>query len=52
MELIKGVSGARTHLVDLENLTDEELSLLQEEFTRLRTKHEASGEENVAASVE
>ena len=37
-ELIKGVSGARTHLVNLESLTDEELSALQEEFTRLRTK--------------
>jgi low affinity Fe/Cu permease len=35
-ELIKGVSGARTHLVNLESLTDEELSALQEEFTRLR----------------
>lgn len=38
-ELIKGVGGARTHLVNLESLTDEELSALQEEFTRLRTKH-------------
>ena len=36
-ELIKGVTGARTHLVNLESLTDEELSALQEEFTRLRT---------------
>ena len=38
-ELIKGVSGARTHLVNLENLSDEELTSLQEEFTRLRVKH-------------
>ena len=38
-ELIKGVSGARTHLVNLETLTDEELSELQEEFTKLRQKH-------------
>jgi low affinity Fe/Cu permease len=38
-ELIKGVSGARTHLVNLENLSDEELATLQEEFTRLATKH-------------
>ena len=38
-ELIKGVSGARTHLVNLENLSDEELASLQEEFTRLATKH-------------
>jgi len=35
-ELIKGVEGARTHLVDLENLSDDELDVLQKEFTRLR----------------
>jgi len=35
-ELIKGVEGARTHLVDLENLSDDELDDLQKEFTRLR----------------
>ncbi|MEP6742451.1 MAG: low affinity iron permease family protein, partial [bacterium] len=39
-ELIKGVEGARTHLVNLENFSDEELESLQSEFTRLRTKHE------------
>lgn len=38
-ELIKGVTGARTYMVNLESLTDEELTALQEEFTRLRTKH-------------
>ena len=38
-ELIKGVEGARTHLVDLENLSDEELESLQSEFSRLRAKH-------------
>src|SRR6185503_1584224 len=37
-ELIKGVSGARTHLVNLEHLTDEELADLQEEFGRLRAR--------------
>jgi low affinity Fe/Cu permease len=46
-ELIKGVTGARTHLVNLESLTDEELTALQEEFTRLRTKHTAKQEEKV-----
>src|SRR6266853_4861859 len=35
-ELIKGVEGARTHLVDLENLSDEELDRLQEQFKRIR----------------
>jgi low affinity Fe/Cu permease len=39
-ELIKGVAGARTHLVNLESLSDAELTALQEEFTRLRAKHE------------
>jgi len=38
-ELIKGVGGARTHLVNLEQLSDEELSELQEEFMKLRAKH-------------
>jgi len=38
-ELIKGVSGARTGLVNLQNLTDDELKALQEEFTRLGRKH-------------
>lgn len=41
-ELIKGVGGARTHLVNLESLSDAELTALQEEFTRLRAKHEKS----------
>jgi low affinity Fe/Cu permease len=38
-ELIKGVDGARTHLVNLENLTDEELEGLQKEFERIRKKN-------------
>jgi low affinity Fe/Cu permease len=52
-ELIKGVGGARTHLVNLESLSDEELTALQEEFTRLRTKHEKTiQQENIPASAE
>ncbi|HLA09875.1 MAG TPA: low affinity iron permease family protein [Pyrinomonadaceae bacterium] len=35
-ELIKGVEGARTHLVNLESFTDDELDNLQHEFERLR----------------
>jgi low affinity Fe/Cu permease len=35
-ELIRGVKGARTHLVELEELSDEELDRLQEQFKRLR----------------
>ena len=35
-ELIRGVEGARTHLVDLETLSDKELDRLQEQFKRIR----------------
>jgi low affinity Fe/Cu permease len=35
-ELLRGVTGARTGLVDLENLTDEELDELQAQFERVR----------------
>ena len=35
-ELIKGVKGARTSLVDLEDLTDAELEALQAEFKKLQ----------------
>jgi low affinity Fe/Cu permease len=38
-ELLRGVKGARTSLVDLEDLTDEELKQLQNEFQRLRERH-------------
>ena len=37
-ELIRGVKGARTAMVALENSTDEELAELQEEFDRLHTR--------------
>lgn len=37
-ELIRGVRGARTELVDLEELTDEELEKMQEEFRHLHEK--------------
>lgn len=47
-ELIKGVRGARTHLVNLENLTDDELTKLQEEFGRLRKKAAKAIDENPA----
>lgn len=50
-ELIKGVGGARTGLVNLEKLSDEELSALQEEFTRLQTKHAKSDREGAPATA-
>ena len=38
-ELIRGVKGARTGLVDLESLSDGELDQLQQQFQRLRERH-------------
>jgi low affinity Fe/Cu permease len=38
-ELLRGVKGARTGLVDLEDLSDDELKQLQEEFKRLHESH-------------
>jgi len=37
-ELLRGVTGARTSLVDLEHLSDEELERLQKEFERLNQR--------------
>ena len=38
-ELLRGVKGARTSMVDLEDLSDEELKKLQEQFQQLRERH-------------
>jgi low affinity Fe/Cu permease len=37
-ELLRGVAGARTSFVNLENLSDEELEHLQKQFERLSTR--------------
>jgi low affinity Fe/Cu permease len=42
-ELIRAVKGARNQLVDLENLSDEDLKKLEEQFQRLRNKAERDG---------
>jgi low affinity Fe/Cu permease len=42
-ELLRGVKEARTGLVDLENLTDEELDELQQEFRRLAEHARVTG---------
>lgn len=39
-ELLKGVSGARTRMVDLEDMSDDELEELQKEFKRLHDRLE------------
>jgi low affinity Fe/Cu permease len=47
-ELLRAVGKARTSLVDLENLTDEELATLQEEFHRLHEQVQAHRRTRVA----
>ena len=42
-ELIRALKKARNELVDLEDLSDEELTKLEEQFKRLRTKAERDG---------
>jgi low affinity Fe/Cu permease len=42
-EMIRALKGARNQLVDLENLSDEELEKLEEQFQRLRKKAEHDG---------
>ena len=38
-ELLRGVEGARTGLVELDHMSDEELENVQREFTRLKEKY-------------
>ena len=42
-ELLRGVDGARTRLVRLEDMTDDELAELQEQFKRLHDRVTAEG---------
>lgn len=42
-EVIRAIKGARNELVDLENLSDEELAKLEEQFKRLRKLAENHG---------
>jgi low affinity Fe/Cu permease len=48
-ELLRGVEGARTGLVDLEDLSDEELKKLQQQFQRLREQQTTQVEGNTKA---
>jgi low affinity Fe/Cu permease len=45
-EMIRALEGARNQLVDLEDLSDEELKNLEEQFQRLRKKAEHDGTRN------
>src|SRR5712671_5920260 len=42
-EVIRALKGARNELVDLENLSDEDLTSLEQQFQRLRKKAESDG---------
>jgi methyl-accepting chemotaxis protein len=46
-ELIRGVTGARTNLVNLEELSDDELENLQREFHRVQRKAERTVDQRV-----
>lgn len=48
-EIIRSIKGARNELVDLEELSDEALKKLEQEFQRIRQKaeHDGSRRENV-----
>jgi low affinity Fe/Cu permease len=55
-ELLRGVVGARTSLVDLENLSDEDLALLHRQFARLqvsaaKSEHDAAKDAAKDAAV-
>ncbi len=50
-ELLRGVKGARTGMVSLENLSDEELDRLQSEFEGLRERVRKSKEEKANAEM-
>jgi low affinity Fe/Cu permease len=50
-ELLRGVQGARTALVDLENLSDDELERLHRQFSRL-AKHERHVHGQAASALE
>ena len=45
-ELIRAVKGARNQLVDLEDLSDEELKKLEKQFQRMRRRAESDGSDS------
>jgi low affinity Fe/Cu permease len=48
-ELLRGVEGARTGMVDLEDLSDEDLKKLQQQFQRLREQQDTLVEGDIEA---
>lgn len=51
-ELIRGVQGARNSLVDLEELSDEELKRLQEQFKRIHERENHNSAHAIAETIE
>jgi low affinity Fe/Cu permease len=51
-ELLRGVVGARTSLVDLENLSDEDIALLRKDFTRMQISAAKREKEATEATVD
>jgi low affinity Fe/Cu permease len=50
-ELLRAVKGARTELVDLEDLADQDLEELQKEFARLRERYSMRARERREARL-
>ena len=50
-ELIRAVEGARTRLVDLQNLTDEELDRLEREFKRIHEREQRKADNAASPDV-
>jgi low affinity Fe/Cu permease len=48
-EIIRAIKGARNELVDLEELSDDQLKKLEEQFQRLRKKAERNGTQSSKA---
>src|SRR6266496_3236516 len=51
-ELLRGVEGARNSMVDLEDLSDEDLKKLQQQFQQLREKNATLVEEDIESFAE
>ena len=47
-ELLRGVEGARTGLVELDHMSDEDLELVRQEFARMRDKYAPLIEDDLA----
>ena len=47
-ELLRGVEGARTGLVELDHMSDDELEHVQQEFLRLRDKYAPLVDDDIA----